>query len=157
MSAISSRSKSLGISADILSQLDNCFRSPKTNAIPLQLLSQKKARGSVSAGFPGDCDTSAFTGFPLWKMPPLTTFCSRSEREGGWRRTHQLQRKMASLTKYDRLPESVMVSSIWVKKNAASQSKSKSGHKSKHMSSLNDLEFAYAPVRDQTRDLREYL
>jgi len=25
------------------------------------------------------------------------------------------------------------------------------------MSSLNDLEFAYAPVRDQTRDLREYL
>ena len=26
-----------------------------------------------------------------------------------------------------------------------------------NMSSLNDLEFAYAPVRDQTRDLREYL
>ena len=26
-----------------------------------------------------------------------------------------------------------------------------------HMSSLNDLEFAYAPVRDQVRDLREYL
>jgi len=25
------------------------------------------------------------------------------------------------------------------------------------MASLNDLEFAYAPVRDQTRDLREYL
>jgi hypothetical protein len=25
------------------------------------------------------------------------------------------------------------------------------------MSSLNDLEFAYAPVRDQVRDLREYL
>ena len=28
--------------------------------------------------------------------------------------------------------------------------------KSKTMS-LNDLEFAYAPVRDQVRDLREYL
>jgi hypothetical protein len=25
------------------------------------------------------------------------------------------------------------------------------------VSSLNDLEFAYAPVRDQVRDLREYL
>jgi len=25
------------------------------------------------------------------------------------------------------------------------------------MPSLNDLEFAYAPVRDQVRDLREYL
>jgi hypothetical protein len=25
------------------------------------------------------------------------------------------------------------------------------------MSSLNDLEFTYAPVRDQVRDLREYL
>ena len=25
------------------------------------------------------------------------------------------------------------------------------------MSSFNDLEFAYAPVRDQVRDLREYL
>jgi hypothetical protein len=32
----------------------------------------------------------------------------------------------------------------------------KSGHKSQAMS-LNDLEFAYAPVRDQVRDLREYL
>ena len=26
-----------------------------------------------------------------------------------------------------------------------------------NMSSLNDLEFTYAPVRDQTRDLLEYL
>ena len=26
-----------------------------------------------------------------------------------------------------------------------------------NMSSLNDLEFAYAPVRNQVRDLREYL
>jgi hypothetical protein len=32
----------------------------------------------------------------------------------------------------------------------------KSGLKSQAMS-LNDLEFAYAPVRDQVRDLREYL
>ena len=32
---------------------------------------------------------------------------------------------------------------------------SKSGYRA--MSSLNDLEFAYAPVRDQVRDLREYL
>jgi apolipoprotein N-acyltransferase len=39
---------------------------------------------------------------------------------------------------------------------AASQSKTKSGLKSQAMS-LNDLEFAYAPVRDQVRDLREYL
>jgi hypothetical protein len=35
--------------------------------------------------------------------------------------------------------------------------KTKSGLKSQAMSSLNDLEFAYAPVRDQVRDLREYL
>jgi len=33
---------------------------------------------------------------------------------------------------------------------------SKPGLKSQAMS-LNDLEFAYAPVRDQVRDLREYL
>jgi hypothetical protein len=26
-----------------------------------------------------------------------------------------------------------------------------------NMASFNDLEFAYAPVRDQVRDLREYL
>ena len=32
----------------------------------------------------------------------------------------------------------------------------KSGLKSQAMS-FNDLEFAYAPVRDQVRDLREYL
>jgi hypothetical protein len=32
----------------------------------------------------------------------------------------------------------------------------KSGLKSQAMS-INDLEFAYAPVRDQVRDLREYL
>ena len=32
----------------------------------------------------------------------------------------------------------------------------KSQGKSQAMS-LNDLEFAYAPVRDQVRDLREYL
>ena len=41
------------------------------------------------------------------------------------------------------------------RKNADSQSKS-SQVKSQGMS-LNDLEFAYAPVRDQVRDLREYL
>ena len=34
------------------------------------------------------------------------------------------------------------------------QSKARSTSK---MSSLNDLEFAYAPVRNQVRDLREYL
>jgi hypothetical protein len=39
--------------------------------------------------------------------------------------------------------------------NAASHIKTKSGP-SENMS-LNDLEFAYAPVRDQVRDLREYL
>jgi len=33
--------------------------------------------------------------------------------------------------------------------------KSNTGPKSKM--SLNDLEFAYAPVRNQVRDLREYL
>jgi hypothetical protein len=32
----------------------------------------------------------------------------------------------------------------------------KSGLRAK-MASLQDLEFAYAPVRDQVRDLREYL
>jgi hypothetical protein len=40
--------------------------------------------------------------------------------------------------------------------DAASQFNPKSGLKSQAMS-LNDLEFAYAPVRDQVRDLREYL
>jgi len=29
--------------------------------------------------------------------------------------------------------------------------------KKEQMASLQDLEFAYAPVRDQVRDLREYL
>jgi hypothetical protein len=33
----------------------------------------------------------------------------------------------------------------------------KSGHQVSEMSSLNDLEFAFAPVRDTVRDLREYL
>jgi hypothetical protein len=42
------------------------------------------------------------------------------------------------------------------RENATSQSNPKSGHTSQAMS-LNDLEFAYAPVRDQVRDLREYL
>jgi hypothetical protein len=52
-----------------------------------------------------------------------------------------------------RLPTSAVV--LYISEgNAASQSKSKSGHK---RMSLNDLEFAYAPVRDQVRDLREYL
>jgi hypothetical protein len=41
------------------------------------------------------------------------------------------------------------------RENAVSQSKP-SQVKSQAMS-LNDLEFAYAPVRDQVRDLREYL
>jgi hypothetical protein len=39
--------------------------------------------------------------------------------------------------------------------NTASSANSKSGLKS--TMSLNDLEFAYAPVRNQVRDLREYL
>jgi hypothetical protein len=33
----------------------------------------------------------------------------------------------------------------------------KSGQRKEQTMSLNDLEFAYAPVRDQVRDLREYL
>jgi hypothetical protein len=41
------------------------------------------------------------------------------------------------------------------RKDEASHFKNKSG-KEQSMA-LNDLEFAYAPVRDQTRDLREYL
>jgi hypothetical protein len=46
---------------------------------------------------------------------------------------------------------------FWTSRNnAASHSNPKSGHTSQAMS-LNDLEFAYAPVRDQVRDLREYL
>jgi hypothetical protein len=45
---------------------------------------------------------------------------------------------------------------FWVRRwNAYSQFKS-SQVTSKAMS-LNDLEFAFAPVRDQVRDLREYL
>ncbi len=39
---------------------------------------------------------------------------------------------------------------------SASQPNPKAGHQSKRMS-LNDLEFAYTPVRNQVRDLREYL
>jgi hypothetical protein len=42
------------------------------------------------------------------------------------------------------------------REDADSHFKTKSGLKSQAMS-LNDLEFAYAPVRDQVRDLREYL
>jgi len=38
---------------------------------------------------------------------------------------------------------------------STSQLNTKSGHKSKV--ALTDLEYAYAPVRDQVRDLREYL
>jgi len=30
-------------------------------------------------------------------------------------------------------------------------------HRYNHFMSLNDLEFAYSPVRNQVRDLREYL
>jgi hypothetical protein len=39
--------------------------------------------------------------------------------------------------------------------NTASQSQSSQVKRASM--SLNDLEFAYAPVRDQVRDLREYL
>lgn len=45
--------------------------------------------------------------------------------------------------------------SIHSEDGVTSHLNTKSGLKS--MSSLNDLEFAYAPVRDQVRDLREYL
>jgi hypothetical protein len=41
------------------------------------------------------------------------------------------------------------------KSGPARQLSTKSGHKSKV--ALTDLEYAYAPVRDQVRDLREYL
>jgi len=40
--------------------------------------------------------------------------------------------------------------------NPANHANSKSGSTKKVMA-LNDLEFAYAPVRNQVRDLREYL
>jgi hypothetical protein len=46
---------------------------------------------------------------------------------------------------------------FWIRQAASSHAiQTKSGLKSQAMS-LNDLEFAYAPVRDQVRDLREYL
>jgi hypothetical protein len=43
-----------------------------------------------------------------------------------------------------------------ISQDAVSHFSPKSGLQSQAMS-LNDLEFAYAPVRDQVRDLREYL
>jgi hypothetical protein len=52
-----------------------------------------------------------------------------------------------------------MIGVGWVRglMNCPDQSSDKVRSKEQTMASLQDLEFAYAPVRDQVRDLREYL